>query len=415
MKKSILYIVNFYGTAPLNYFEKYVRESNVAGITVLKLPAVRLRKNRLEIHAFIKDEDGKFHQSNHNLFFPFPHFLVFLVQYAINFFLLFSLLSKIKRRKFDIIIGETNFGGAAAFLLKKISKASFSVFFNGDIIPDPAWSKNCFFLPNNGRTGFIYKHMDNMLINLQSFLRSIAYKNNLVWFASEKIADLDSEKHLKNRKNMINDPILIDQLTTVEYVTAPKKMDTLCYIGRIDDYVGLDVIIPALKIIKKTIPDIRLLIIGGNDIVFEKYKRLAKENGVLDRIVFYGFIPEMEKALAIMSRCALGVALYKPVKDNVSLYTQPGKPKDYIMAGLPVLLTKNGPDIGKQIVQYKAGVESDFDIRSVANVISMVLTNTNFYHTLLKGTLKFAKAYDYRVRFKKISEELFRMIYDTKL
>ena len=115
MTKSILYIVNSYGTPPLNYFEKYIKENRMASITICKLPAIRSAKNKININAFIKDEENNIHEINLNLFFPFPYFLIFLLQYLINFILLFILLSKIKRKKFDIVIGETNFGSCISW------------------------------------------------------------------------------------------------------------------------------------------------------------------------------------------------------------------------------------------------------------------------------------------------------------
>lgn len=410
MTKSILYIVNSYGTPPLNYFEKYLKENQKAFVTILKLPAIRLLKNRVSLDAFIKDEGNKIHKINLNIFFPLPYFLIFLLQYLINFILLFILLSKIKRKKFDIVIGETNFGSCISFILRKLRVAKFSVFFNGDIIPDSKWSDNCFFLPNKNKKNPFYKSIDNFLIKIQYWLRNIGYKNDLVWFANKKIAIFDSERGLEGKKKIINDPILIDYQQSLKYSSYKKRMNTLCYIGRIDDYVGLDIIIPALKETKKVIPNIRLLIIGGNEISFERYKLLAIKNGVENQIIYHGYIPEIEKAFELMSHAALGIGLYKPVKDNVSMYTQPGKIKEYIKVGVPVLLSKNGPEIGRRIIRFKAGVESDFNVKSVSKTIIEILTNKYLYAELQKGVLRFANEYDYKARFKEIWEEITKSV-----
>ncbi|MCL4374588.1 glycosyltransferase [Patescibacteria group bacterium] len=406
MTKTILYIVNSYGTPPLNYFEKYLKENRTALLTIIKLPAIRLIENRMKIDAFVKDENGQIHAISLNLPFPFPFFLVFLVQYFINFILCFILLTKLKRKRFALAIGETNFGSCIAFIIKKLGLARFSVFFNGDIIPDPAWSNSSFFLPNHKQRHPLSKFVDNLLINIQSGLRRIGYKNDLIWFASKKIASYDAAKGLRPKKKIINDPILVDYNQTLKYSRYKKKMNTLCYIGRVDNYVGLEIIIPALNKIKEAIVDIHLLIIGGNEMAFETYRRLAIKHRVINHITYYGYVSETDKALALMSRAALGMALYKPVKDNVSMYTQPGKPKDYIGVGIPVLLSNHGPEIGREIVRYCAGVASDFNIASVARTITEVLTNQRLYATLQKGVLCFAKAYDYRNRFTEIWEEL---------
>jgi glycosyltransferase involved in cell wall biosynthesis len=404
--KNIFYVVNTYGTPPLNYLEKYLKENQIASVTVLKLPAIRLVKNRLTINAFIKDEKGTKHEININLFFPFPYFFTYLFQYPINFILLFVLLSKINRKAFDIAIGETNFGSCISYLLKRLNIVRFSVFFNGDIIPNPKWTKNCFFLPSNNKGGVMYKHIDNFIIKMQYWLRSFGYKNDLVWFASKKIADYDSRRNLKNMRTIINDPILIDYHTTVGYSKSAKKMNTLCYIGRIDDYVGLDIIIPALKQIKKRIPNIQLMIIGGSEVTFEKYRLLAIQHAVESSVVYHGFIPKIDDALDLMSHAALGMALYKPVIDNVSLYTQPGKIKEYIKVGIPVLIAKRGPEIGKQVIAFNAGVESDYTSEDVARVIIKTLSDEKVYREMQRGVLNFAKEYNYPVRLNKIWHEI---------
>lgn len=407
MKKNILYIVNFYGTPPLNYFEKYIKEKDVANLYVLKLPAIRSKKNKINIDAFIKNEQDKIYTIKLDIFFPFPYFFVFLLQYIINFILTFILLSKVKRKKFDIIIGETNFGSAIAYLLKLTGITKSSVFFNGDIIPDSKWSTKCFFLPNNNlKPSFLYKTADNLLIGFQNFLRKIGYRNSLIWFANEKVYSYDISRGFRVKKKVINDPILIDYRQAVYYSKKNKDRNILCYIGRIDDYVGLDIVIPALNIIKKFIPNIKLIMVGGNEIAFQKYKDLADKNNVSNQLIFYGYIKEMDQAFDIMSHASMGLALYKPVQDNVSMYTQPGKPKEYIKLGIPVLLTEDGPEIGKQIIKYNAGIQAKFDVEDVAKKIIRVLQDKEFYSRLQVGVIEFAKEYDYKNRFDKIWKQI---------
>ncbi len=406
-KKSLLYIVNFYGSPPLNYFEKYLVETDSALLTILKLPAVRSSKRKITIDAFIKDEQEKKHETTFNLFFPFPYFFVYFVQYLINFILVFVLLRKIRRKHFDIVIGETNFGSAVSFLLKKLGIAHYSVYFNGDILPDPRSSKKCFFLPNI-KTSFVwfYKMIDTFLLKTQFFLRKIGYQNDLVWFCNDKIKKWDASYGLKSKDSIIYDPILIDMAQFKHYENKKKDMTALGYIGRIDDYVGFDIIIPALSKIKKTMPQIKLHLVGGSDIAFEKYKQLAKKYNVLGGIRFYGYLPKMEDAFNILSGCALGLALYKPTPDNVSMISQPAKPKEYIKVGIPVLVTKNGPTIGKEIVNFDAGVESNFTIEDVTATIIDVLRDKKRYYQLRQGVKKYAKINEYSRTLSKVWKEI---------
>lgn len=410
-KQSILYIVNFYGSPPLNYFEKYLNESKSGYLTIIKLPAVRSSKNRINIDAFIKDEEGDKHNINLNLFFPLPYFLIFLVQYVLNFFILFILLSKIKRKKFSIIIGESNFGGAITYLLKKIGRCDFSIYFNGDILPDTQSSKKCFFLPNNESFFFpILKLIDSTLIITQNSLRKIGYRNDLIWYGDKKIEEWDSKRGLESHKKIIFHGVFIDYKEYEKYSFVKKNINDICYIGRIDDYVGFDILIPSLALIKKTIPNIKLHIIGGSEVSIEKYKKLAKQNSVQEHVKFYGYVPRMEDAYNIMSHCALGLALYKPVKDNVSMYTNPGKPKEYIKVGIPVLLTKGGPEIGQEMVKYNAGIAVDFDKQQVSDAIIKIMSNNDIYTELQSGVKKYALKEDSNIHFKTFLKNLEKLL-----
>lgn len=403
MKKSLLYIVNFYGSPPLNYFEKYIKETNSAYLTVIKLPSIRSAKNRLTVEAFIKDEKENIFETRLDYYFPFPYFLIFFIQYIINFFLLFHLLRKIKRTHFDIAIGETNFGSTLVYILKKLGKITYSVYFNGDILPDPSTSNNCFFLPNtHSKFSRLMKRIDTFILRTQAVLRKIGYKNDMVWYGNNMIKTFDDKMGLKSKDSILYDPILIDYGSFLTYEKKKRDMNSLCYIGRIDDYVGLDLIIKALPLLQKKLEGITLHIIGGSTLTFEKYKQLAITLGIQNAIIFHGYIPDMRDALDIMSNCALGLALYKPDPSNVSMYSQPAKPKEYIKVGLPILVTKGGPLIGKEIVKYKAGVESEFEIDSVYKNILEVLTNKNLYSRLQKGVKEFAKKNHYFNTFAKV-------------
>jgi len=407
MKKSLLYIVNFYGTPPLNYFEKYLKETDSASVTVMILPAVRSSKNRLLINSMIKDENDNKIPININIFFPFPYFFLFFIQYIINFFLFFILLSKAKQKHFDVVISETNFGSALGYLLKKIGKVDYSVFMNGDILPFSKDSKRCFYLPNNGlSTNIIIKGIDSFIIKIQYWLRKFGYKNDLIWYANRGVKNWDKKYGLVSGNYFISDTIMIDYKQYLTYASIKKQMNKICYFGRLDDYVGLDLIIKSLKLIKNSISDIALLVVGGNEITIEKFKKLANEENVLDYVHFYGYVPEMNKAYEILSHCALGLALYKPTKGNVSLIAQPAKPREYIKVGLPVLVSKGGPSLGKDLVKKGAGLECEFNEISVSEIIKEVLTNNILYEDLQSHVRKYAASLDYYKCFAKIWKKI---------
>lgn len=396
--KSLLYIVGFYGIPPFNFLQRYLEESGAAKVTALVLPVVRPVKNRLSMDAFILDENGKKFENNINIFFPFPSFIKYALQYFLNFYLLFKLLRKIEQKKFEICIAEPTFNGALAYILKKIGKCEFTIYMNGDVLVDPKDSKRTHYLPES----FLNKFLDNFLIKVQYFLRQIAYRNDLLWYPTKKIKIWDNQKGYFAKKEILITGGAIDFEIVKKNIVVPKSNHSICYIGRFDKYAGLDIAISALKLIKEKMNNIEMVVVGGGDSVIEKYKKIAEENGVLEHIKFWGFVPKTEDAIDILAKSGLGLALYKPVKDNVSLYTEPSKVKDYFKAGLPIIITKGGPEIWNDIVKYKAGVAVDYNEEDIAKNIINILTNQKLYKELQKGVLEISKLFDYRENFKNV-------------
>ncbi len=398
---KVLYIVNFYGSPPLNYFEKYTKELNLAEIYILKLPAVRLTKGRLFVDAFIIDVNGKKYETNVDINFPFPPAVIFLTQYILNFILLFTLLKKIKVNKFDICIGETSFGSACAYLLKKLQKVNYSIYMNGDILPNRKSNETYYF--NN-------KIADSIMISGQMLLRKLGSKCDLIWYVTHKIHEWDIKNGINTKNYFFAEAATIDFKEFQNYSKIPKQKNVLGYIGRLDEFAGLDISIESIKYIKKNISDIRFDIVGGGSASVEHYKEIAKSHGVLDNVKFYGYIPEMSDAFDILSKASLGMALYKPDKSNVSLATDVSKVKEYIKVGLPVVITKGGPAVEKEIIKYNSGIVVDYNAKKIAEAIVNILdeNNKSEYMELQGGLKNHAKNLDYKKHFKYVWEQILK-------
>lgn len=394
--KTLLYIVGFYDIPPLNLLQKYLRESGRAKVTILLLPVIRSVKNRLVMEAFILDENGKKFENRINIFFPFPVFVKYVIQYLLNFYLLFKLLRKIKRKKFEICIAEPTFNAVLALILKNFGRCQFTVYMNGDVVIGSKAFKRTHYLPPN----FLNKFLDNLLIKFQYFLRWLAYKNDLLWYPTEKIKIWDNQHGYFAKREMMASVVAVDFGRVKKNITVPKSNHSICYIGRFDEHAGLDMVISSLKLIKEKISNIEMVVVGGGYLAIENYKKIAEANGVLEHIKFYGFISKIDDAIAVLAKSGIGLALYKPVEDNESLYTESSKVKEYFKAGLPVIMAKGGPDICDDIVKYKSGVVVDYNKEDIAKNIITILTDQQLYKEMQKGVLEISKFFDYRENFK---------------
>jgi 1,2-diacylglycerol 3-alpha-glucosyltransferase len=74
----------------------------------------------------------------------------------------------------------------------------------------------------------------------------------------------------------------------------------LLHVGRLSKEKRLDIVLGALAQISKSQPDLRLLV-AGHGPAADEYKKLAKDLGISDRVVFAGFVPDDELPAAYAS------------------------------------------------------------------------------------------------------------------
>ena len=75
---------------------------------------------------------------------------------------------------------------------------------------------------------------------------------------------------------------------------APKDENTIFFLSLLDEfhkYKGLEYLLKALTIVKKEIPDVKL-VVGGKGSLLEYYKNVTSDLGLAENVEFHGFIPD---------------------------------------------------------------------------------------------------------------------------
>ncbi len=105
-----------------------------------------------------------------------------------------------------------------------------------------------------------------------------------------------SSPHLKQHQDKI---VVVPCGADVERFTpspVDKQDNNLFFLSLLDEfhsYKGLDYLLKALKIVKKEIPDVKL-VVGGKGVLMDKYKETAASLGLSGNVEFHGFIPDDE-------------------------------------------------------------------------------------------------------------------------
>jgi glycosyltransferase involved in cell wall biosynthesis len=87
----------------------------------------------------------------------------------------------------------------------------------------------------------------------------------------------------------------IDQDLFKNTIINKSELPLITYVGRIKNYKNIDQVIKAVKILKREIPEIKL-VIGGKGDNSEKLKELVKQENLENNVEFTGFLTEMAKA-----------------------------------------------------------------------------------------------------------------------
>lgn len=167
-----------------------------------------------------------------------------------------------------------------------------------------------------------------------------------------------------------------------------RNPHTLGFIGRFEEpRKGLQILLDALPIIARFVPDVRLLVAGPGD-GDELIKKL--DIGLRNRIVFLGFLSEQEKASFLKS---------------INIYVAPNTGGESFGIILTEALSAGTPVVGSDIPAFKAVLENgeagllfkNEDSADLAKVLIGLLRNDELQQSLSsKGKLSSQK-YDWQV------------------
>ena len=180
-------------------------------------------------------------------------------------------------------------------------------------------------------------------------------------------------------------------------IGIPGEHRVILYIGRITYYRGLEELVQSLQYLEHC--SLVLMGYAPPDYV-GGLKKLIKDEGLIDRVHFFGPVPP-EEVVRYAASADMGVA---PIK-NAGLsyyYCSPNKVFECIAAGLPVA-GSNFPDLKKVIEGHNLGVTFDPDSpRDIARAIDYVLSDKARYQEMGRNALEAAKIFNWENESKKL-------------
>ncbi len=281
------------------------------------------------------------------------------------------------RRKFDVYFGCGNLNPVVGIILKNLGIVRKVVYQSIDYFPKRF--ENTFF-------NWLYFQIDKFCVK---FADETWNASSVMVQARDKKMGMDPKAF--NRQYTVPNCIWFYKVKRLPLSKINRKK--IVYRGSLFDYMGIDLIIKAMPHILKRIPGVRFEILGGGE-EKEYLEKLVKDLGISKSVIFHGWITDRSKLEEILSDSALGVATFNTnIVDEKIKNADPGKLKDYMLMGMPVITTE-AISYSKKIIEGKCGIVVQYNVASVVNAIVKLLANKQLFKEYRENVLKFIQDFD---------------------
>jgi len=169
----------------------------------------------------------------------------------------------------------------------------------------------------------------------------------------------------------------------------------LLYQGVILEGRGFEPLLDAMKKVENC-----NLVVLGTGVFQEKYQKLAVKLGLNNRIHFLGNI-EQRDLINYTSAADIGIALIENISKSY-YYALPNKLFEYIMAGLPVLIS-NLPQMKKIVLDYEVGeIVNLEDSEEVKSKLEQLITDKNRLKYFKQKTIIASEELNWQNEYQKI-------------
>lgn len=211
-----------------------------------------------------------------------------------------------------------------------------------------------------------------------------------VWVLGNRMREAKLARGAK-REQLVEVPIGV----SVPWKKAPAaaRAPRLVVVSHLEKSKGVQLAIESLSAIRKQVRGAELHIYGSGPYEGE-LKALAGRLGLGQAVVFHGFVKEHAELLAALPQYQAGLAPYLPDAENYSHWADPAKPKEYLAAGLPVVITRV-PLIAEEIEARPMGLAIDYTQEALVGACVRLLKDARFRGRCRRQGLHFAAGLDW--------------------
>jgi len=174
---------------------------------------------------------------------------------------------------------------------------------------------------------------------------------------------------------------------------AQPQVYDFAFAGSMTKQKGIDLVLDAL-------PSFATLLITGGGPYLDEVRQRAKHNTTV-----MGHIADHGKMLGIVSQARVGLATYNPQADSLQLYGDPGRVKEYIALGLPVIMT-SVPEFAETVKRAGAGIVIPYDRYALNRAMRFMLDNPEERERMAQNAKRLSERFEYSKVFGEAIEKL---------
>jgi glycosyltransferase involved in cell wall biosynthesis len=276
---------------------------------------------------------------------------------------LYTILRPHLKRQYHVGIVDGPESAFFAQMLKKTGRVRFLIYYDIDYYPgvQPQWAG-------------ILSHREQICCNVADAVASV----------SRPLAALRQKQGAKLAA-IIPNGVDFSCFHAANLIHREHPL-TLIYMGSLDARWGVDLPIRAMPLLRRQIPDIRLLIAGSGPDEKELH-HLALSLGVNDCVRFEGFVPHTD-LVSLLAQADIGVATSQ--RDVFRQYASPLKIVEYMAAGLPVICSGGG-EAEQMIEESRAGVNIPFEPEAFAEAVQSLWTTPDKLSVTREAAVNYAQ------------------------